>query len=112
MATTKRKRKYSQDFSGKSLTDQSFTQSCDVNNIVRHYEQTGVDEFAQRKNQERFGVATTLSYEEAMRNHADVQSAIAERGNDSANWGDHVIATKGVKAATAASEEAEIPPPP
>lgn len=75
--TTKRKRKYSQDFSGPSLTDQSFAPSCDVNNIVRHYEKTGIDPYIDRKSQARYAEASTLPYEEAMRLSAEIDSAFA-----------------------------------
>lgn len=78
MATTKRQRKYSQDFSGKSLTDQSFAPSCDVNAIVRHYEATGLDPHADRISLARYGEASTLTYEDAMRNAAELASFQAE----------------------------------
>jgi hypothetical protein len=76
--TTKRKRKYSQDFSGNSLTDQSFAPGCDVNNIVRHYQETGIDPNPDRKKMERYGEASTLTYEDAMRNKAELDSYTLE----------------------------------
>ena len=78
MGTSKRKRKYSQDFSGGSLTDQSFTAACDATNIVNAVEKTGLDPFLDRRSQARYGVASTMSFEEAMRNKADLDSYIAE----------------------------------
>ncbi len=90
----KRKRPYAQDFSGESRTDTSFSAACDVNNIVRHYETTGIDPFVSRKQQERFGEASTIPYEQAMRAEAEIRSAFAllplpERlryDNDAHSW--------------------------
>lgn len=79
--TTKRKRKYAQDFSGKSLTDQSFTSSCDVNNIIRHYENTGVDPYAHRKAAANYGAVPNLSFSEAMQNKAEFDSYMLENPN-------------------------------
>lgn len=112
MATSKRTRKYSQDFSGNSLTDQSFTPSCDVNNIVAHYDKTGIDEHAARKNQESFADATTQTFDEAMRNHAETKSAIAERGNDPANWPNLIHEPEPEITAPEPSQDAPIDPPP
>lgn len=77
---TKAKRPYkrfSQDFSGESKTDTSFGPACDVNTIVKHYADTGIDPFIHRKSQERFEAATTLSYDEAMRQKAEADSYVA-----------------------------------
>lgn len=94
MSTSKRKRKYAQDFSGGSLTDTSFAPACDVNRIVRHYESTGVDPYQDRKKTARFEDATVLSYEDAMRNAAELNSKFAnlptqeqlEHGNSVHAW--------------------------
>ena len=78
MATSKRKRKYAQDFSGHSLTDTSFAPSCDVNNIIRHYENTGVDPHAYRKNLAKYGDVPSITFSEAMQNKAAFDSYVAE----------------------------------
>lgn len=93
-----RTRKYSQDFSGDSLTQQGFKDSCDVNNIVRHYESTGFDPYESRKQQIRFGHATSKTFSEAMQQVAEVQSAFAALPatvrhsfqNDPQQWIDHL----------------------
>ncbi len=95
---TKQQRKYSQDFSGVSKTDRSFRAGCDVNNIVAHYQATGIDPYADRIPTQRFGHASSQSYEEAMRNVAEINSAFAElpsaerslHYNDPARWIDHL----------------------
>ena len=102
--TTKRKRKYAQDFSGGSLTDQSFAASCNVNNIVRHYEKTGIDPYSDRLQNQIFGVATSTSYEEAMRHAAEVNSAFAllpsaeraKHDNNPQQWLDHAVEPEAV----------------
>jgi len=81
MATSKRQRKYprlSQDFSGNSKTDESFAPACDVNNIVRHYERTGIDPFIDRKAAAQYGEASTLTFADAMRIKAEMDSYLAE----------------------------------
>jgi len=72
-----KKRKFSQDFSGESLTQQGFKDSCDVNNIVRHYESTGFDPYESRKQKIRFGHATSKTFSEAMQMVAETNSAFA-----------------------------------
>ena len=79
--TKKKLRPHSVDLSMGGMTDTSFGPSCDVNNIVRHYEQTGIDPFQSRKQLERYGDASTLSYEDAMRNKADYDSFNLENPN-------------------------------
>lgn len=75
---TKRKYpRYSQDFSAGGKTDASFAPACDVNDIVKRYERTGSDPFLDRKQNQRFGVASTVSYEQAMRAQAEIASAFA-----------------------------------
>ena len=81
MSTSKRKRKYSQDFSAEKhgrITDSSFAAACDVNNIVNHYQSTGIDPYQDRLNSQRFGDASVLSYEDAMRNKAELDSYTLE----------------------------------
>lgn len=106
MATSKRKRKYSQDFSGMSLTDQSFAPSCDVNAIVRHYETTGVDPHAHRIAQARYGEATTLTYEDAMRNAAELASFQAENPDWQESASEDAQATISEEALSPAEQEA------
>jgi len=77
MGTTKRKRRYAQDFSKGGKTDASFADSCDVNRIVNHYQKTGIDLYADRIQQARYGEAPTLTYAEAMRYRAELDSAFA-----------------------------------
>jgi len=72
-----RTRKFSQDFSGESLTQQGFKDSCDINNIVRHYEASGFDPYESRKQQIRFGHATSKTFSEAMQTVAEIQSAFS-----------------------------------
>jgi len=72
-----KKRKFSQDFSGESLTQQGFKDSCDVNNIIRHYESSGFDPYESRKQQIRYGHATSKSFSEAMQMVAETNSAFA-----------------------------------
>ena len=42
------KRRFSQDFSGESKTQQHFKDSANVNNIVASYRATGLDPYAER----------------------------------------------------------------
>ena len=77
MPTSKRKRRYAQDFSKGGRTDASFAESCDVNRIVNHYQKTGIDIHADRLNQARYGEAPTLTYAEAMRYKAELDSTFA-----------------------------------
>jgi len=103
-------RKYSQDFSGNSKTDTSFGPACDINAIVRHYEVTGVDPHESRKLQATFGRVSSRTYDEAMRQAAEVDSAFAslpskeraEHQNDPMLWLDSLEKTP-----PAASQEVE-----
>jgi len=74
---TKKKRPFSQDFSGKSLTDQSFAPACDVNRIVKHYQETGLDPYRERLANAHYGIATTQTFADAMRIKAEFDSAFA-----------------------------------
>lgn len=78
--TTKRQRKYSQDFSGPSETQQQFKESCDVNRIIAHYANTGQE--LPQSNPANFGFASSQTYSEAMQKVAEVNSAFAELPSD------------------------------
>lgn len=94
-------RPYSQDFSGPSMTDTSFGPACDINTIVKHYAIDGLDPNPERKKLERFGEATTLTYAEAMRQKAEIDSAFenlpdserAQHNNSVEAWLRHVPET-------------------
>lgn len=86
-STTKRQRKYAQDFSKEAhgqKTDQSFTDICNVNNIIQFYENSGVvmgspdDPLANRIQHGEQGEASEISFEEAMRNKAAFDSYCLE----------------------------------
>lgn len=87
-------RKYSQDFSGESPTQQHFKESCDINRIVDQYAATGVDPAPERLAMKQYGFATSKDFAEAQRQVAEVNSAFADLpsslrakyGNDPANW--------------------------
>lgn len=89
-----KKRRFAQDFSGPGKTQQNFRESTNVNNIVSHYLQTGIDPYLPNKQAEKFGFATSQSYLEAMRNVAEVNSAFADLpatersgfSNDPSEW--------------------------
>jgi len=106
-----KKRPFSQDFSAGGKTQQHFTDTVNVNNIVAHYLHTGVDPFEERKRSQAFGYASSKSFSEAMQNVAEVESTFAELsgevrqgfGNDPARWLDHL--------ATPPSDDQEIVEP-
>ena len=106
------KRPFSQDFSGVGRTDKSFAPSCDVNNIVRHYEKTGIDPYMDRKLAAQFGEVDPLSYEEAMFRVAEVKSAFAllpsqeraKHSNDPKTW------LESLHTLTAPTEPQEVSP--
>lgn len=116
---TPAKRPFSQDFSGNSKTDQSFSAACDVNNIVRHYEATGIDPHIDRKALEQYGDASSIPYEESMRNVAEVQSAFAslsslerrQHANDPQTWLEHLQALAADPEPLSDSATAPEPPP-
>lgn len=93
----KKIRPFAQDFSGDGQTQQHFKASCDVNNIIATYTQTGIDPYADRIRNQKFGFATSTDFSEAMRKTAEVRSAFAllpsaERShfhNDPSAWFDH-----------------------
>ena len=60
-----------------SLTQQQFKASVDVNNIVNHYKNTGIDPYESRKQRVRFGDAASQSFQQAMYHCAEVNSAFA-----------------------------------
>ena len=84
----------SQDFSANGKTQQHFKESCDVNNIVAHFTQTGIDPHADRIGKQKFGYASSQSFSEALRATAEINSAFAELPsatrahfqNDPASW--------------------------
>lgn len=106
------KRPFSQDCSGPSPVQQHFKDSCNVNNIVAHFAQTGVDPYAERKSAEQFGYASSQSFAEALRNVAECESAFAElsakersaHSNSVGRWLDHLN--------TPPDPVTEITPPP
>lgn len=76
---TKRKYpRFAQDFSGESMTQQHFTDSCEITNIVETYAQTGIDPYAERKAKERFGDGTYRTYLDAMNTVAAFRSQFHE----------------------------------
>ncbi len=93
------KRRFSQDFLAGGQTQQNFKASCDVNVIVAHYKQTGLDPYADRIGKQSFGFATSRDFSEAMRQTAEVNSAFAslpstirsEFDNNAAAWFDSIL---------------------
>lgn len=87
-------RRSSLAFNDKSLTQQQFKSTVDVNNIVAHYAQTGIDPYESRKASLRYGDATSKSFSEAMYQVAEVNSAFhalpaqerAYYNNDPVQW--------------------------
>jgi len=99
MTKTKTKtRPFAQDFSEGGKTQQHFTDSVNVNNIVAHYLHTGVDPFEERKKQMTFGHASSKTFSEAMQTVAEVNSQFADLpgsvrqtfANDPKRWLDHL----------------------
>lgn len=88
------KRRFARDYSGPSVVQRHFRDQQNVNNIVARYKQTGLDPYADRIGNQRFGFATSKSFTEAMQQVAAVQSAFAtlpsavraEYENDPAQW--------------------------
>ena len=109
-----------QDFSGESVTQTHLRDMVDVNTIVRHYHKTGFLPPAQTA--QTFGFASAKTYEESMRDVAEVQSAFAElpaeqrqaHGNDPGRWIDSLMAeatTPDEIVAPEASEAVSASPP-
>ena len=75
-------------------TQQHFKEQTDVNNIIAHYSQTGIDPYAERARNQQFGFASTKSYHDALTEIAEVNSAFeslpsaerAEYFNDPGIW--------------------------
>lgn len=96
--TQMKKRPFAQDFSGDTKTQQHFKDSCDVNNIVAHYQQTGIDPYLPRREAQQFGFASAVDFTQAMQNVAEINSAFAELpsgersgfANDPARWLAHL----------------------
>ena len=92
--TTKLKRRFSQDFSGESKTQQHFKAAADVNNIVAHFRSTGIDPYAARLTTQKFGYASSQTFSDAMQNVAEINTAFEElpssvrqsHSNDPAVW--------------------------
>ena len=90
----KRIRPFAQDFSGESKTQQHFTESCDVNNIIANFRATGIDPYAHRATNQKFGYASSVSFTEAMQNIAEIKTKFHELPsrvrsdfqNDPAQW--------------------------
>lgn len=115
--------RHSISFDDPSLTQQQFKQSVDVNNIVNHYKNTGVDPYESRKQSMHFGDATSKSFTEAMYQVSEVNSAFhnltaKERqsfSNDPSQW---LTSLEGAYKAQheivppPASEDVSEPPPP
>lgn len=80
------------------MTQQHFAEACDVNNIINHFRQTGIDPYADRVKNQQFGYASSQDFAEALRNTAEVHSAFEELPakdraifeNDPALWLDSI----------------------
>ena len=92
MPTSKRKRKYAQDFSGESKTQQQFADTSNVNNIIRKYAELGGE--LPEPDPSQFGFQESESFSEQMQKVAAVKTAFnelpatvrASHGNDPARW--------------------------
>lgn len=110
-------RPHSKVFTQDSRTQQQFKASVDVNNIVNHYRETGIDPYAERKAAARFGSVPSQSYTEAMFHVAEVNSTFhaldasirAQFANDPARWLAHLEGEAAANA-RAASEAAQAEP--
>lgn len=126
MNTTKRQRRFSQDFgvseTNPGKTDRSFAPGCDINRIVNHYANTGIPPNPDRLQNQRFGFATSKSYLEASREIAEINSRFAELpatersryANNPQNWIEELNTPPAAPAdetPPAASEEASEPAP-
>lgn len=113
-------RPFSQDFSGESLTDQSFAPATDVNTIVKHYENTGFDPYESRKRLAQFGDVPNVTYDEAMRLKAELDSSFAllpsheraQHGNSVRQWLDYIEAQNAPEAPQEASQDSPADPAP
>lgn len=123
-------RPYAQDFSGESRTQQQFVGAADINNIVAHFQATGVDPSADRAANQQYGFASSQSFSDAMQNIAEINSAFADLpsearqgfGNDPARWldsmatppptPDEIVAPEASEEADISKETAEIPEKP
>lgn len=65
------------DVSGKSMTKQSFKDECDINVIMKRYQDNGVMPFAEAR-EPRFVDATAADFQEAMFMVADARSAFMD----------------------------------
>jgi len=114
------KRPFSIDLSGPSPTQQHFKDEADVNNIVAHYAQTGIDPYIDRLKRRTFGYATSQTFEEAMRNTAEVNSAFEDLpsevrqgfSNDPGQWIDSMAGPPPQDETIVPPEAPEEPPIP
>lgn len=114
------KRRFSQDFSGESKTQQHFSDSADVNNIVASYRATGLDPYAERLKLKRFGYASSQTFSEAMRNVAEIQTSFQELPsnirqdfqNDPGRWIDSLTTPITPDEPIVAQEASQAPPDP
>ena len=67
-------KRFAQDFSGETKTQQHQAEGLNVNNIVAAYDRTGVDPYAERLARQRFGDGTYRTYLEVMNLVADARS--------------------------------------
>lgn len=115
MPTSKRKRKFAQDFSGESKTQQQFADTSNVNNIIRKYAEMGGE--LPEPDPSQFGYQASETFAEQMQKVAAVRTAFnelpaavrASHGNDPSRWLDqHLRPTpqKEAKTPPEASEEA------
>lgn len=97
-------RPHSITFTQPSKTVQSFQKSCDINNIMRRYQKTGVIEHINR-NEPRYGIATGQTFKEAMDLLASAQAMFDELpsearkhfNHDPAAFFDYINGVDGVK---------------
>lgn len=90
-------RRFAQDFSGPSMTDQSFAKETNVNHIISKYIATGIDP-APGAAPQNFGFATSKTYAEISFQMAEIDSAFASlpsgerarHSNDPAAWLDSI----------------------
>lgn len=99
-------------FEGESMTQQHFGPIQDVNNIVRRYMATGVDPYESRRQNQRFGYASSETFEDHARRVAEVNSAFEQLparerlrfDNDPALWLDSLAEIVDSEASQAVSE--------
>lgn len=70
------RRRVQKEIVGPSATKQSFKEECDINNIMKHYQNTGVLEHVNRQ-QPRFGFVPALDLQEALTLVSEADEAFA-----------------------------------